>query len=135
MAIKLFDIIDSMWDDTKWEKISESDKRTHYFMIQRFMSIMYIDETSRMNLEQINYARVVDFWREVMKRRYKSKPQFLFTKTKKLEKEKEKKIAVDTEVVNFYMKHNELDKRDFDMLFKMFPDALNDELKMYERNM
>lgn len=135
MAVKLFDLIDSMWDDTKWEKISESDKRTHYFMIQRFMSIMYIDETSRMNLEQINYARVVDFWREVMKRRYKSKPQFLFTKTKKLEKEKEKKIAVDEQVVNFYMKHNELDRRDFDMLFKMFPDALNDELKMYERNM
>ena len=135
MAIKLFDLIDSMWDDTKWEKISESDKRTHYFMIQRFMSIMYIDETSRMNLEQINYARVVDFWREVMKRRYKSKPQFLFTKTKKLEKEKEKKIAIDQAVIDFYMKHNELDRRDFDMLFKMFPDALNDELKMYERNM
>ena len=135
MAIKLFDLIDSMWDDGKWEKISESDKRTHYFMIQRFMSIMYIDETSRMNLQQINYARVVDFWREVMKRRYKSKPQFLFTKTKKLEKEKEKKIAVDEAVINFYMKHNELDSRDFDMLFKMFPDALNDELKMYERNM
>lgn len=135
MAVKLFDLIDSMWDDTKWEKISESDKRTHYFMIQRFMSIMYIDETSRMNLEQINYARVVDFWREVMKRRYKSKPQFLFTKTKKLEKEKEKKIAVDETVISFYMKHNELDRRDFDMLFKMFPDALNDELKMYERNM
>lgn len=135
MAIKLFDLIDSMWDDTKWEKISESDKRTHYFMIQRFMSIMYIDETSRMNLEQINYARVVDFWREVMKRRYKSKPQFLFTKTKKLEKEKEKKIAVDQAVIDFYMKHNELDRRDFDMLFKMFPDALNDELKIYERNM
>jgi len=135
MAVKLFDLIDSMWDDTKWEKISESDKRTHYFMIQRFMSIMYIDETSRMNLEQINYARVVDFWREVMKRRYKSKPQFLFTKTKKLEKEKEKKIAVDEQVISFYMKHNELDRRDFDMLFKMFPDALNDELKMYERNM
>lgn len=135
MAVKLFDLIDSMWDDTKWEKISESDKRTHYFMIQRFMSIMYIDETSRMNLEQINYARVVDFWREVMKRRYKSKPQFLFTKTKKLEKEKEKKIVVDETVINFYMKHNELDRRDFDMLFKMFPDALNDELKMYERNM
>lgn len=135
MVIKLFDLIDSMWDDTKWEKISESDKRTHYFMIQRFMSIMYIDETSRMNLEQINYARVVDFWREVMKRRYKSKPQFLFTKTKKLEKEKEKKIAVDQAVIDFYMKHNELDRRDFDMLFKMFPDALNDELKMYERNM
>ena len=134
MAIKLFDLIDSMWDDTKWEKISESDKRTHYFMIQRFMSIMYIDETSRMNLEQINYARVVDFWREVMKRRYKSKPQFLFTKTKKLEKEKEKKIAVDQAVIDFYMKHNELDRRDFDMLFKMFPDALNDELKVYERN-
>lgn len=134
MAIKLFDLIDSMWDDTKWEKISESDKRTHYFMIQRFMSIMYIDETSRMNLEQINYARVVDFWREVMKRRYKSKPQFLFTKTKKLEKEKEKKIAVDEQVISFYMKHNELDRRDFDMLSKMFPDALNDELKMYERN-
>ena len=135
MAIKLFDLIDSMWDDVKWEKISESDKRTHYFMIQRFMSIMYIDETSRMNLEQINYARVVDFWREIMKRRYKSKPQFLFTKTKKLEKEKEKKIAVDEQVISFYMKHNELDRRDFDMLFKMFPDALNDELKMYERNM
>nr|DAJ36833.1 MAG TPA: hypothetical protein [Caudoviricetes sp.] len=135
MAIKLFDLIDSMWDDGKWEKISESDKRTHYFMIQRFMSIMYIDETSRMNLEQINYARVVDFWREVMKRRYKSKPQFLFTKTKKLEKEKEKKITVDEQVISFYMKHNELDRRDFDMLFKMFPDALNDELKMYERNM
>lgn len=135
MAIKLFDLIDSMWDDGKWEKISESDKRTHYFMIQRFMSIMYIDETSRMNLQQINYARVVDFWREVMKRRYKSKPQFLFTKTKKLEKEKEKKIAVDQAVIDFYMKHNELDRRDFDMLFKMFPDALNDELKMYERNM
>lgn len=135
MAVKLFDLIDSMWDDTKWEKISESDKRTHYFMIQRFMSIMYIDETSRMNLEQINYARVVDFWREVMNRRYKSKPQFLFTKTKKLEKEKEKKIAVDEQVIDFYMKHNELDRRDFDMLFKMFPDALNDELKMYERNM
>ena len=132
MAVKL---IDSMWDDGKWEKISESDKRTHYFMIQRFMSIVYIDETSRMNLEQINYARVVDFWREVMKRRYKSKPQFLFTKTKKLEKEKEKKIAVDETVISFYMKHNELDRRDFDMLFKMFPDALNDELKMYERNM
>lgn len=135
MAIKLFDLIDSMWDDGKWEKISESDKRTHYFMIQRFMSIMYIDETSRMNLQQINYARVVDFWREVMKRRYKSKPQFLFTKTKKLEKEKEKKIAVDESVIDFYMKHNELDRRDFDMLFKMFPDALNDELKIYERNM
>ena len=135
MAIKLFDLIDSMWDDEKWEKISESDKRTHYFMIQRFMSIMYIDETSRMNLQQINYARVVDFWREVMKRRYKSKPQFLFTKTKKLEKEKEKKIAVDEQVIDFYMKHNELDRRDFDMLFKMFPDALNDELKIYERNM
>lgn len=135
MAVKLFDLIDSMWDDAKWEKISESDKRTHYFMIQRFMSIMYIDETSRMNLEQINYARVVDFWREVMKRRYKSKPQFLFTKTKKLEKEKEKKIAIDQAVIDFYMKHNELDRRDFDMLFKMFPDALNDELKMYERNM
>lgn len=135
MAVKLFDLIDSMWDDTKWEKISESDKRTHYFMIQRFMSIVYIDETSRMNLEQINYARVVDFWREVMKRRYKSKPQFLFTKTKKLEKEKEKKIAVDEAVIDFYMKHNELDRRDFDILFKMFPDALNDELKMYERNM
>lgn len=135
MAIKLFDLIYSMWDDEKWASVSESDKRTHFFMIQRFMSIMYISETSHMNLQQINYARVVDFWREVMKKRYKSKPQFLFTKTKKLEKEKEKKIAVDKPVIDYYMKHNELDARDFDMLFKMFPDALNEELKTYERNM
>ena len=135
MAIKLFDLIDSMWDDGKWANVSESDKRTHFFMIQRFMSIMYIKETSHMNLQQINYARVVDFWREVMKKNYRSKPQFLFTKTRKLGKEKEKKISVDQSVIDFYMRHNELDARDFDMLFKLFPDALNDELKIYERNM
>ena len=135
MAIKLFDLIDSMWDDQKWWNISESDKKSHYFMIQRFMSIMYINESSHMNLQQINYARVVDFWREVMRRNYKSKPQFLFTKTKKLDKVKEKKIGVDQPVIDYYMKHNELDQRDFDILFILFPDALNDELKVYERNM
>lgn len=136
--VKLFDLIDAMWDDEKWSRITNQEKASHYFMINRLMSIAFIKETSALNLEKINYGLIVEFWREIMKSRYKRKPNFLFTKTKKGVNKKDSSSPIDKiskEVKNFYMSENMIDSRDFEMLCKLFPDEILGELKMYEQNM
>lgn len=136
MAIKLFDLIDAVWDDEKWSQITTSEKQSHFFMMNRILSIVFIQEAQMLNKAQINYAQVVDFWREVLKQRFQRKPSFMFTKTKKLEKKDssvQKNFSKD--VIVFYKTQNELDDRDFETLCTLFPKEMQAELKIYEKNL
>jgi hypothetical protein len=133
--MQLFDFIDSIWDDKVWKGVTNNIKKKHFFMLQRFMSIAYPKQADKMNVNGINEVAVVDLWAGYLKKKYKYKPKWFFTKVDKSEKKGDKIGKIGNKVKNFYMSEKKMSEKDFIFMTKMFPDDSLKDLKEYEKNM
>jgi hypothetical protein len=135
--MELFDFIKVMFTDgNKFQKIKNSDKARHFFMVQRFMSIQYPTTAQQLNRVGMNGWPIMDLWQMVASR-FKRVPGWIYTKTKKAPSEKIWKP--NPEVAKLWMERNNLSDKDFRDCLRFYPEemkktlsSLEKQIKMYE---
>jgi hypothetical protein len=120
--MELFDIIKAFTRPEEWAKVTNTEKAKNFFMINRMMSIRFPMQANGFNHTKIEPARAVDWWKEMIASKYNStdKPaSFVWTKTKKKEKEKIKPIP--EEILTFICEKHEISMREIEDLKQFFP--------------
>jgi len=136
--MELFDFINALFNKEKYAAIPDSEKKSKFFMTQRFISIKYPLQAQQFNMNGINQVVVMDFWASWLSNSYNRPPKWLYTKSiKKKKVDKTDKIAtalgrIKTTTVDFYLKLRKLDRRDYDFLQTIDPEGLLGELKTLE---
>ena len=134
---KLFDFIKIMFTKPNdYKKITNLNKKRHHFMINRFFAIQYPANAQFFNKNGINPLAVIDSW-SLVAARFKSVPMWIYTKTKKAEKEvstKSKYIPSESTIM-FFMERNEIGKREFKELEKFAKEDLYLTLQRLENSM
>jgi hypothetical protein len=133
---KLFDFVKIMFTKPKdFKDIKDHTKKRHHFMINRFFSIKFPANAQAFNINGINGYAVVESWGMVAQR-FTSVPTWFYTKTKKVEADKadKKEYIPSQEAIDFYLKKNEIGKREFSEVMKFFKKETLAELKTLDEN-
>lgn len=125
-----FDIIKAFYSK-EWNKISDRDKSRNLFMINRICSISYPLQANSFNNIKIQGDKVVDFWKIFIKHHSKTVPSWIWTKTSKKAKEREKKEYKE-EVITFIKDKYNISNREIEELKNFFPSKFNNFYKEIE---
>jgi hypothetical protein len=128
--MELFDILKSFFSDKAWKEVSKVDKSRNFFMINRIMSISFPLQGNAFNNTKIEPAHVIDYWRKSLTVKYKTTPQWFFTKTKK--KEKTDIFIPSEEVSSFIRSRFDISNREILELSKYFPKEFKEFCKLVE---
>jgi len=124
--MELFDIIKSIFkSDSIWSKVSNADKKRHYFMINRIMAINFPIQADQFNRLKVNPYPVVDWWQRTLSKNYSRVPNWIYTKTNKVKKNKpsSKSNLDEFEDVELVIRTKfEVSKRELSELKSFFPD-------------
>ncbi len=132
----LFEFIGTLFNGAAYAQVSEAEKRKHSFMTLRMLSIQYPVEACQFSLNTIQKERLMDFWALFLRRTFVRKPDWLFTKVRRLDAAakaaKHAVYAVKPEICDEYMFRFRVDPRDFALLQEIDPDGLLAELKILQ---
>jgi len=119
----------------EYSSVTPGDKRKHFFMINRRMSIQHPEEAQALQRLKINEAAVVDFWQRFLIRKYKGKTPFwmFIAGVKKKQEEKEKKINIKESVIKQYAIKFGYDLKSVREAIEIFPDSMKKELQNFEK--
>ena len=124
--MQLFDLVRVMFSDPKkYKEVKNNDKAKNHFMIQRFMAINWPTQAQQMNRNGINGVGVIDTW-QFLTSRFKRVPGWIYTKTKKTKKQESLEFKYSEELVDIYLKVNQISRKDFDQLTKLYPDQMQE---------
>ena len=124
--MQLFDLVKVMFTNPKrYEELKNSDKSKNHFMIARFMAINWPSESQKLNRNGINGIGVIDTWQFVTSR-FKRVPGWIYTKTKKTKVQESLEFKYSEELVEIYLKVNEISRKDFDLLTKFYPQIMQE---------
>jgi hypothetical protein len=132
---KLFDFVKIMFTKHKdFKNIKNHTKKRHHFMINRFFSIKFPTNAHAFNVNGINGLAVIDSW-GLVAQRFTSVPVWFYTKTKKIEPDKVDKneYVPSQEAIDFYIRKNEIGKREYDELMTFFKKETLNELKILDK--
>jgi hypothetical protein len=137
--MELFEFIKVLFTDPKrYSQLKASDKGRNHFMVQRFMSIKFPTTAQQLNRVGMNGAGVMDLWQKIAIRFNGRVPGWIYTKTKKLEKN-EKVYKPDPEAAQIWMQRNGLTERDLKDAIRFNPDemkkiisSIEKQIKMYD---
>jgi hypothetical protein len=129
--MELFDVVKKIFDkkESSWLSVSKMDKIRNFFMINRIMSIQFPVQANQFNKTKITPNRVIDWWHDNLSPRFTGPPKWIYTKTKKKEKETKK----DTPSKNLNLEESEsfirekfcVSKRDLEQIKKFYPERYN----------
>lgn len=129
----LFDFIKVFFgNNSKYKEVNDYQKKKHFFMLQRFMSIRYPDTAQKFNINKINPVAVVNLWKLVANK-YNRTPIWIFTKVKKQQIVKEKSFIPSEDTINFYLRYHKISKRDLKDAMKFNRDIILNELEKIEK--
>jgi hypothetical protein len=122
--MQLFELVRVMFTNPKkYKDLKNSDKSKNHFMIQRFMSINFPSQAQQLNRNGINGIGVIDTWQFITSR-FKRVPGWIYTKTKKTKKQQALEFKYSPELVDLYLRKNEISQKDFDILTKLYPNEM-----------
>lgn len=128
----LFDYIKTIFSQRKdYEELKDYAKKKNAFMTNRFFSIQYPIQAQMFNVMNINTIGVADSWRKIGIR-YNKTPGWIFTKTKKKNKESSN-YSPSEETLSTYLKINEIGMREYNDAMKYSPDSVILDLKKIEK--
>ena len=134
--MQLFDFIRIFFEDPKeFKELSRYDKAKQFFMLNRFMSIMYPGQANMLNHIKISQAGVVDFWQRNMTNVYTKVPNWIFAKgQKKASGDKTKSMKLpDKSMITKYLILNRLSQRDLDDAYVLYGDSAYDPIRRMEK--
>lgn len=127
--MNLFELIKVMFTDPKkYNELKNNDKSKNHFMVNRFMSINFPHQANLLNRNGINGIGVIDTWQFVTSR-FKKVPGWIYTKTKKTKLQKEREIKIDENLMKIYLEVNQISKKDFDLIVKLYPKEIEKYFK------
>ncbi len=132
--MELFELIRVMFEDPHaYDAVSNTDKKKHFFMINRRMSIKFPLQAHVLQHTKIDEVAVVDFWQRFLTKQYKKTPFWMYVKgTKRAKEDKEKKTFKDTVMKQFASTYG-YDERSVRDAASMFPDKMKEEFKQFEK--
>jgi hypothetical protein len=129
--MELFEFIKLIFTNPKeYSKLKNIQKGKNFFMLQRFMSIKYPTTAQQLNRNGINGAAVADLW-QLVSSRFGRVPGWIYTKTKKVQTEKEWKP--NPEVSTFWMQRHGMNERDLKMAIKFNPEEMKKTFQRIEK--
>lgn len=135
--MELFNFIKVMFTDSKqYSDLKNSEKSKHFFLIQRFMSIKFPSTAQQLNRVGMNGWATVDLW-QLVASRFNKVPGWIYTKTKKADKEKNWKP--NPEAAKIWMERNGIGERELKNAIKFYPEemkkiftSLEKQIQMYD---
>lgn len=118
-----FEVLDMMFrNPQQFDSLSDDQLEQFGFLLNRRFAIKYPMQAAQFSKSAMNQAWMLRAWAIYMRRveGCNGVPRFLYTSTKKAEKEKVGIDAFDEEVINDYMKRYDLSKRDFADMLQFF---------------
>jgi hypothetical protein len=129
--MELFDLTKIIFTNpSQYQKLKNSEKSKHFFMINRFFSIKYPTTAQSLNRNGINPWAVVDLW-QLVACRFQRVPGWIYTKTKKLNKEKT--WTPNPEVSKLWMERNGLGERELNLAIKFNPEEMKKSFSLIEK--
>lgn len=123
--LDIFNIILKVRKD--WELVSEEEKNTWFFIVNRYMSKIYPEKSQLFNDKCIDKVAAMDIWFHFMKN--KPYPKHLWSKSK-IEKENSEFSEKDIQILS---SKNNLKKEDIKLLIKYYPEEIKEELLYYNK--
>ena len=124
--MQLFDLVRVMFTNPKkYSEVKNNDKAKNHFMINRFMAINWPVQAQLLNRNGINGIGVIDTW-QFLTSRFKRVPGWIYTKTKKTKKQESLEFKYSEELVEIYLKVNQISRKDFNQLAKLHPEQMQD---------
>ena len=124
--MQLFDLVRVMFTNPKkYSEVKNSDKAKNHFMINRFMAINWPQQAQLLNRNGINGIGVIDTW-QFLTSRFKRVPGWIYTKTKKTKKQESLEFKYSEELVEIYLKVNQISRKDFNQLTKLQPEQMQE---------
>ena len=122
--MQLFDIVKNIFstNDKNWKSVGRIDKSRNFFMVNRIMSIQFPIQANQFNKLKVTPAPVVDWWRDTLSHRFSKPPVWIYTKTKKVEKQEETQIKESPEVEYFIRDKYKITRRDLLQIKEFYPD-------------
>lgn len=115
----------------KWNQLLDSDKKKHYFMSLRIISIRYPQIAAGLSLIKINQAKAMDYLHHKIFMHHKGvAPKWIYESGKK----KQKKQKIDGHYLNLYLKVNHYNDKDLEFMKKYFYDELCEEVKLLKKS-
>lgn len=132
--MELFDFIDAIFSVPLWKEVTDSDKKKHFFMAQRFLSMKFPMQTQYFNQINTNPIAAMNTWHIMMSRQFKSKPSWMYDygKVNKKEVEKKKKLDISPKAIVMYKNNYMMSTKDYNFMMEMFPEEVIPELQVYE---
>lgn len=133
--MELFELTKIMFEDPEaYKKVTPGEKRKHFFMISRRMSIQFPLQAQLLQRIKIDEVSVIDFWQSFLQKQYNKTPFWMFTKgVKKAKETKEKKTSIKEEIIKQYASKYELDIKVIREALDFFPTQMKKELLQFEK--
>lgn len=124
--MQLFDLVRVMFTKPKeYNEVKNNDKAKNHFMINRFMAINWPVQAQLLNRNGINGIGVIDTW-QFLTSRFKRVPGWIYTKTKKTKAQEKLEFKYSEELVEIYLKVNQISLKDFNQLTKLYPEQMQE---------
>jgi hypothetical protein len=122
--MQLFDIVKNIFStsDKIWNSVGRNDKSRNFFMINRIMSIQFPIQANQFNKLRVSSPHVVDWWRDTLSHRFSKPPAWIYTKTKKVEKDDVYKGKESPEIESFIREKYKVTRRDLAQLKQFYPE-------------
>lgn len=131
--MKLFDYIKIMFSTNEgWDRLKPYDKIKNSFMVNRFMSIKFPIQANLFNVLKTDSVGAAESWRMVASK-FNKVPGWIYTRVRKTKKEK--KWEPTQETLDFYMKVNEIGKREYEEAVKYAPTQMKAIMSQLEKQM
>ena len=112
-----------------WKKLTNEDKETNFFIINRKFAVKYLKQAQFFNDKSVDKASAMDMW-YLFFRNTKGTPYWYWAKSNGPKKEKRKISGPDSQLL---MNRFDLDDNDYDFLYKHHLEDLQHELKKLKR--
>ena len=133
MALKLFDYLKIVFGtDEQWDKLTAYDKSKNSFMLNRMLSCKFPVQANMFNTLKTDPVGTAECWRLVGSK-FNRVPGFIYTKVSK--KSVKKKWDPNQEVVNEYLKLNQIGNREFQEALKFNPKEIKKSIDNLEKQM
>ena len=132
----LFEFIDALFDKKAYSRVTQKDKKTYFFNLNRFLSNKYPLQVNEMNnvlgISQRHVPYVVDYWHLFLSSKFVSKPNWFFWKTSIASSDKGILEKYDKELISKYQKTFGINNASLEIMINIFPDEIKKELDMYK---
>jgi len=131
----LFELTKIMFENPReYPTVTPGEKRKHFFMINRRMSIQFPFQAQVLQHQKIDEIGVVDFWQRFLSQKYNKTPYWMYTKgVKKAKEVKEKKTNFkDSDIIEYARKMG-FDQKAVREAAEIYPNELKKELQRFEK--